>query len=75
MDIWKKSWIVMATAAIKRKKTLHQQILLNSKEEISKLLHLEHSFILRWDLDTAESRTKYLKVLKCCAGVGWRRSV
>ena len=36
----------MATAAINRKKTFHQQILLKSKEEVSKLLHLEHSFIL-----------------------------
>jgi hypothetical protein len=36
----------MAKAAINKKKTFHKKIVIKSKEEISKLLHLEHSFIL-----------------------------
>jgi hypothetical protein len=37
--------IVMTKAAFNNKKTFQQQIALKSKEEASKILHLEHSFV------------------------------
>jgi hypothetical protein len=40
-----KSRIAMAKAALKKKKTFRQQIGLTFKEESSKVLHLEHSFV------------------------------
>jgi hypothetical protein len=40
-----KSKIAMAKAAFNKKKTLHQQTGLKFKEETSKMLHLEHSFV------------------------------
>jgi hypothetical protein len=40
-----KSRIAMAKAAFNKKKNFHQQIGLRFKEEISKVLHLEHSFV------------------------------
>ena len=47
--------------------SFHQQIGLKFKEETSKMLHLEHSFV--WCCRNTQ------KVLKCGAGEGWRRSV
>jgi hypothetical protein len=40
-----KSRIVMAKAAFNNKKTFHQKSVLKFKEETSKVLHLEHSFV------------------------------
>jgi hypothetical protein len=40
-----KSRIAMTKAAFNKKKTFHQQIGLKLKEETSKVLHLEHSFV------------------------------
>jgi hypothetical protein len=40
--------IAMATAAFYKKKTLHQQIVFKFKEETSKVLHLEYSFVWCW---------------------------
>jgi hypothetical protein len=37
--------IAMAKAAFNKKKTFHQQTGLKFKEETSKVLHLEHSFV------------------------------
>ena len=50
-----KSSIAMAKAAF-NKRTFHQQIGLKYKEETSKVLHLEHSTVWCWNLDTLESR-------------------
>ena len=38
--------------------SLHQQIRLKFKEENGKVLHLERSFILCWNLNTSESRSE-----------------
>ena len=55
------------------KKTLHQQIGLKSKEETSKMPHMEHSFVWCWDLQDFEKMIRNtLKVLKCSAGEEWR---
>jgi hypothetical protein len=40
-----KSRIAMAKAAFNKKKTFYQQTGLKFKEETSKVLHLEHSFV------------------------------
>ena len=40
-----KSRIAMAKAAVNKKNTFHQQTGLKVKEETSKVLHLEHSFV------------------------------
>jgi hypothetical protein len=40
-----KSRIAMAKSAFNKKKTFHQKIGLKFKEESSKVLHLEHSFV------------------------------
>jgi hypothetical protein len=43
----------------KRKKgSFHQQTGLKFKEETSKVLHLEHSFVWYSNLDTSESRSE-----------------
>jgi hypothetical protein len=36
---------------------LHQQIRLRTKEEISKMLHLEHSFVWCGNLDSSKTRS------------------
>ena len=38
--------------------SFHQHIGLKFKEESSKVLHLEYSFVLCWNLDTSESRSE-----------------
>ena len=38
--------------------SFHQQIGRNSKEETSKVLYLEHSFVWRWNWDASESRSE-----------------
>jgi hypothetical protein len=45
----------MAKVAFNKKKT-HQQI--KFEEETSKVPHLQHSFVLCWNLDTWESRSE-----------------
>jgi hypothetical protein len=40
-----KSSIAMVKAAFNKKKTFHQQTRLKIKEESTKLLHLQHSFV------------------------------
>ena len=47
-----KSEIAMAKAALNKKKTLHQQTGLKFKEEVSKVSHFEHSFVVaeNWTL-------------------------
>jgi hypothetical protein len=48
----------MAKAAFNRKKTLFTSKLdLRAKEEISELLHLEHSFVWPGNLDSSETRS------------------
>jgi hypothetical protein len=47
-----KDRIVMAKAAF------NQQIRLRAKEEISEVLHLEHSFVWYGNLDTSETRSE-----------------
>jgi len=37
--------------------SFHQQTGLKLKEETSKVLHLECSFVWHWNLDTSESRS------------------
>jgi len=45
-------------------------------KEISNVLHLEHSFVWCWNLDTSESRSEInRKVLECVAGEECGRSV
>jgi hypothetical protein len=51
-------------------KTFHQQIWLKFKEEINKLLHLEHSFVWCWNLDTAKVDQKCLENYEMWC---WRR--
>ena len=41
-----------------RRNSFLQQIWLKFKEETSKLLHLERSFVWCWNLDTSESRSE-----------------
>jgi hypothetical protein len=48
----------MAKAAFNKKKAFHQQIGLTFKEETSKVLHLEHSFVWCWILGTSEIRSE-----------------
>ena len=36
----------------------HQQIGLTFKKDASKVQNLEHSYVLRWNLDIAESRSE-----------------
>jgi hypothetical protein len=59
-----------------RKRRLYQQIGRKFKEETDNVLHLEHRLVFAetWTLRKVDQ--KYLlKVLKCGAGEGWRRSV
>jgi hypothetical protein len=51
----------MAKAPFHKKKTFHQQIWLKFKEETNEVLHLDHSFVCRWKLDTSVSRSEILK--------------
>jgi len=46
----------MATAAFKNT-SFHQQVELKFIEETGEVLHLEHSFVWCWNLDTSESRS------------------
>jgi hypothetical protein len=46
--------IAMAKAAF-NKKTFYQQTGLKFKEETSEMLHLEHSFVWCWNVDTSEN--------------------
>jgi hypothetical protein len=49
--------------------SLHQQIRLRAKEETSKVLHLEHSFVSCGNLASSETRAEVPgKFLKCGAG-------
>ena len=48
----------MARAAFNRKKTFHQYSGLKFKEETSEMLHLDHSIVWCWNLDTSESRSE-----------------
>jgi hypothetical protein len=48
----------MAKAAFNKKKTLHQQIRLGAKEEISEVLHLEHSFVWCGNFDSSETKSE-----------------
>jgi hypothetical protein len=50
-----KSRIAMAKAAFNNKKTL---CTCKFKEENSKVLHLEHSFVWYWNLDTLEIKSE-----------------
>jgi hypothetical protein len=70
-----KSKLAMAKAALKNT-SFHQQVELKFKEETDEMLHLEHSFcmVLKLGHYGKEMRST-LKVLKCGAGEGWRRSV
>jgi hypothetical protein len=38
--------------------SFHPQIGLKFKEEASKVLHLEHSFVWCWNVDTSENRSE-----------------
>jgi hypothetical protein len=38
--------------------SFHQQTSLKFEEETSKVLHLEHSFVWCWNVDTSESRSE-----------------
>jgi hypothetical protein len=40
------------------KEIFHQQIVPEFKEETIKVLHLKHSFVRCWKLDTTESRSR-----------------
>jgi hypothetical protein len=56
-----KSRIVMAKAAFNKKNTLFTSKLdLRAKEEISEVLHLEHSFVWGGNLDSLETRSEVL---------------
>jgi hypothetical protein len=51
-----KARIAMAKAAFNKKEDfLHQQIRLRAMEEISEVLHLEHSFVWCGNLDSSET--------------------
>jgi hypothetical protein len=52
-----KARIAVAKAAFNRKKTPQQQIRPRVKEEISEVLHLEHSFVWCGNLDSSETRS------------------
>jgi len=49
---------IVVTKASFNLKTFHQQNEMKSKEETNKVLHLEHSFVWRWNLSTLESGSK-----------------
>jgi hypothetical protein len=51
-----KSRFAKAKAELNKKKAFHQQIELKFKEETSKVLHLDYSFVWCCNLDTLESR-------------------
>ena len=53
-----KSRTATAKAAFNKRKIFSQANCLKLKEETSEMLQLEHSFVLFWNLDTAESRTE-----------------
>ena len=61
---------IKSRTAIKKEDYLHQQTGLKFKEQISEMLHLEHSFVWCWNWDSSEIWLK--QVLKCCAEEGWR---
>jgi hypothetical protein len=65
-----KSRIVMAKAAFNKEKIIFiSKLDLKYKEETSKVLHLERSFVRCWNLDTFRQVVqKFLKISKC--GVG-----
>jgi hypothetical protein len=49
----------MSKAAFNKKEgSLHHQIELKFKEEASKMLHLENSFVWSWNVNTSESRAE-----------------
>ena len=48
----------MEIAVFNNQKTFHQQIGPKFKEEISEVIHLEHSILWCWNLDTSESRSE-----------------
>jgi hypothetical protein len=48
----------MVKATFKEKKTFHQQIGLKFKEESGEVLHLGHSFVWCWNLETSEIRSE-----------------
>jgi hypothetical protein len=58
-----------------RRRIFYQQIVLKLKEETNKVLHLEHSFVWCWNFDFWKQIKNTWEVLKCGAGVGYRRSV
>ena len=49
--------IAMAKTALNKTDSFHQHIRLKLKEETSKMLHLEHSFVWCWNLETSEHRS------------------
>jgi hypothetical protein len=53
-----KARIAMPKAAFNKKNSLHQQIRLRAKEEISKMLHWEQSFVWCGNLDSSETRSE-----------------
>jgi hypothetical protein len=53
-----KARIAMAKGAFNKKKTLLTSKLLRAKEEISEVLHLEHSFVWCGNLDPSETRSE-----------------
>jgi hypothetical protein len=57
----------MAKAAF-NKKNVHLQIWLKFKEETTKVIYLEHSFVWCWNLDTSASRSEKLEIfyIWCC---------
>ena len=44
--------------SVQQEVSFKQQIEFKFKEETSKFLHMEHSFVRCWELDTAESRSE-----------------
>jgi hypothetical protein len=53
-----KARITTEKVAFKKKFLFTSKLDLKFKEETSKVLHLEHSFVWCWKLDTSESRLK-----------------
>jgi len=71
-----KSRIAMKEAAFNKKTPFISKLDLKYKEETSKVLHLEHSFVQCWNLDTFRKvDQKFLKISKCGVGEECRRSV
>ena len=64
----------MVKASFNKQDSFHQQTGLQLKEETSKVLQLERTFVWCWNCTLRKVDQKYLEILKCGAGEGWRRS-